>query len=182
MTNMDNLGVPQVANRAFVALAIEAGIEVTIKSLVGLARDKVSLLLGLKEALEENNPALAGALNVQTLDAIMEYLSVLPNAGVVDADKLPKLLNENGPAEVYGGRDNNDSSQVNFSYTAPPEGYTAEAYLDGVFVKHSTLAPSAGYVYDILANVVAGAHTLRVLYRNPDGDITRFSTVIVQIA
>lgn len=181
MTNIDNLGVPQVANRAFVALAIEAGIEVTIKSLVGLARDKVSLLLGLKEALEENNPALAGALNLQTLDAIMEYLSALPDAAVVDADKLPKLLNENGPSEVYGGRDDKDSSQINFSYTAPPEGYTAEVYLDGVFVKHSTLAPSAGYVYDILQKVDEGEHLLRVLYRAPKGNITNFSKVRVMI-
>jgi hypothetical protein len=178
MVEIRNIGVPQVANRAFVALAIEAGIEVVIRSLVGLADDKVTLLISLKTALYTNNPALADALNTQTLDAILNYMALDTNSAVLPVDQLPALLNRAGPAETYGGRDSNTPTQVNFSYTAPPENWTAEAYLDGVFVKHSTLAPTNGYVYDILTDVAPGEHTVRVLYRSPKNEITRFGTIV----
>lgn len=173
MVDLLNIGVPQVANRAFVALALEAGIETTLRSLIPLAMDKISLLAALKEALEPNNPQLAHALNTQTLDAIIAALDG-PDAAIVEADQLPELLNQAGPASVTAARDPGDATQVNITYTAPPNGFTAELYLDMVFVKHSTLAPSGGFVFDALFGVAPGAHTIRVLYRSANGQITRF--------
>lgn len=180
--SVNNIGTPQVANRAFVALAIEAGIEPVIRSLTGLATDKRTLLIGLVEALEVSNPPLAAGLNTQTLDAILNYMALDVDAAVLPADRLPELLDEDGPASVFAGRDGGDASQVNFSYNEPPSGYTAEVYLDGVFVKHSTLAATDGTVFDIIQNVAAGSHTVRVLYRRDATDsqpiaVTRFGPV-----
>ncbi len=173
MVDLVNIGVPQVANRGFVALAIDAGIETTLRSLVPLATDKITLLAALKAALLGSNEPLAVALNMQTLDMILAAIYG-PDAPVVDAAHLPEFLNQAGPASVSAARDSGDATQVNITYTAPPAGFTAEIYLDMVFVKHSTLAPSGGFVFDALFGVALGAHTIRVLYRSATGQITRF--------
>ncbi|HID72545.1 TPA: hypothetical protein EYP38_01270, partial [Candidatus Micrarchaeota archaeon] len=75
MVNLTNVNVPSVANRAFVPLAIEAGIETVIASLVPLAKDKRTLLAELVGALAQTNPALAAALNMDTLDAILRFMA-----------------------------------------------------------------------------------------------------------
>lgn len=182
MVDLVNLGTPQVANRAFVALAVEAGIETTIKSLVGLAMDKTSLLVALKEALIGSNAPLANALNTQTLDEILEYMASKSDPPVLEASKLPLMVDANGPASTSAARDGGVNTQINVTYTQPPANHTAEIYLDGIFAKHSTAAPSGGFVNDAISNVAAGAHTIRVLYRRTaDGAITRFGS-IVQIA
>lgn len=179
MANMINIGVSQVANRAFVPLAIEAGILSVIKSLIPLAADKLSLLASIKEALEASNAPLAAALNTQTLDAILDYMSDLESSPVLSVEKLPRLKNEAGPSSVSAARDAGAPTQVNVTYSAPPAGYTAEIYLDGVFQKHSIAAASGGFVNDFIANVpVDGvSHSIRVLYRTEDGSITRFGTL-----
>ena len=55
MTNLVNVGTAQIANRGFVALAVEAGIVTVIESLVLLAVDKRTLLGLLVDALTEDN-------------------------------------------------------------------------------------------------------------------------------
>lgn len=180
MVDMVNVGVPQVANRAFLPLAVEAGIVAVIQSLVPLATDKLSLLFSIKQALENSNPALANALNTQTLDAILAYMETLPSAFVVSADKLPSLENEAGPASVAAARDGGVPTQVNITYSAPPEEYTSEIYFDGVFRKHSMEAGSNGWVNEALANIPVDGqqHTIRVLFRTPDGNVTRFGPIV----
>lgn len=174
--NAENL-TGQVANRAFVALAVEAGIETVIASLVTLAKDRITLLGQLKAALQNTNPALAAALGVETLDAILVYMGT-KSAAVMPADELPILLNENGPAVVSAGRDQGATSQVNIGFSTPPEGYEAEIYLDGVYQKTSTQPDSGGTTFDILSNVAEGGHTVRVLYRRvSNGALTRFGPV-----
>ena len=177
--DMVNLGTPQVANRAFVALAIEAGIETTIRSLVLLAMDKISLLMALKEALIVNNEPLATALNLQTLDAILDYMALKSDPPVVNVSALPTLLDDDGPASTAAARDGGINTQINVTYSEPPSEHTAEIYLDGVFFKHSTATPVDGFVNDFVSGVAAGAHTIRVLYRRTlDGAITRFGSVM----
>jgi hypothetical protein len=180
MADLVNVGVPQVANRGFVALALEAGIETTIRSLVILAMDKITLLGALKDALQVENAPLADALNLQTLDAILTALAVLhgPNAAIVEANQLPELVSQAGPASVSAARDGGAPTQVNVTYTEPPATFTAEIYLDGVFVKHSTAVPGGGFVNDFIANVPPGAHVVRVLYRGAEGQITRFGPLV----
>lgn len=164
----------QVANRAFVPLAIEAGIEVVIASLVPLAKDKLTLLGQMKVALQDTNPALAAALGIETLTAILDYMAVKA-ATVVPADQLPVLLDQDGPSVVNAGRDGGTPTQINIGFTTPPVGFQAEIYLDGVYQKTSTQPDSGGNTFDILNDVAAGAHTVRVLYkRTSDGAITRF--------
>lgn len=179
--NITNLGMPQVANRAFVALAIEAGIEAVIRSLVGLAVDKYTLLVGLKQALEVPNKPLADALNFQTLDAIMDYISTKSGSAIVNANQLPSLLDADGPVSIAAAWQEGVPGQVNVTFNAPPEGWTSEIYLDGVFYKHSTEAGTEGWVNDSLQSVPAGAHTIRVLYRDGSGNISRFSLTIATI-
>jgi hypothetical protein len=56
--------------------------------------------------------------------------------------------------------------------------FTAEIYLDGVFVNHSTASPGGGFVNDFISNVSPGAHVVRVLYRGAEGQITRFGPLV----
>ena len=178
MANIANIGTPQVANRGFVALAVEAGIVTVIQSLVGLALDKRSLIIQIVEALEDSNPELAAAMNMQTLDAILDYVS-LTDAAVINASDLPALLDENGPVSVSAGWDGGSASseQINVTYSEPPAEYTAEIYLDGIFAKHSTVAPAAGYCNDAVSGIQVAISTVRVLYRDGDGNLTRFGTI-----
>lgn len=175
--NINNLGQPTVQARAFVLLAIEAGIAETIKSLVPLATTKLELVVALKNALEGSNLPLALALNVDNLDAILDYMALTGTSPVVN--KPPTFLDEAGPASVSAARDGGVSTQVNITFSAPQAGYTAEIYLDGVYMKDSTATPVEGWVNDSLSGVAAGSHTIRVLYRNDKGALTAFGPVAV---
>ena len=177
MADLVNVGVPQVMNRAFVALAVESGIESVLKSLLGLAMDQRQLLERVIDALEETNPTLAAAMNMDSLMAVIEYMQSQETAAVATKDHLPTLLNESGPASVSAARDGGVNTQVNITFSAPPEGYKAELYLDGIFQKVVQENPSAGFVNTLIANVSPGSHTIRVLFRNGDGDITKFGPI-----
>lgn len=166
-----NLGTPTIASRGFVPLAVEAGITATIESLVsGLAIDIKSLLVELKNELKDVNEPLAAALNLDNLAAIIAYMerndTGIMAASGLPVSSLPVLLDENGPSSVSAGRDGGDPAQINVGYSAPPDGYRAEIYLDGVFIKFSDLAPTNGTVWDIVTGVPVdgGAHNIRVLF------------------
>jgi len=184
-----NIGAPTIASRGFVPLAVEAGIANTIKSLIsGLALDARSLLLEIKSVLSADNEPLAAALNMDNLAAIIAYME-LSGTGIMAASglpvtRLPVLLDEDGPAVVSAGRDGGEPTQVNIGYSAPPDGYTAEIYLDGVFAKRSDLAPTGETVFDIVPGVPVDGlpHTIRVLFSTVDGETgeeqqTRFGPV-----
>lgn len=167
----------QVVNEAFVPLAIEAGIETVIKSLLTLATTKRELLVMVKAALAASNPRLANALGIQTLDAILRYMQKRA-AGIVLGEAIPELLDEDGPASVTVARDGAAPTQVNVTFSKPPNGYTARIYLDGVFQKLSAVTPTGQFMNDSLANVAAGARAVRVLYRrDSDGAQTRFGPI-----
>ncbi|MBZ0316341.1 MAG: hypothetical protein K8L91_07980 [Anaerolineae bacterium] len=167
----------QVVNDAFVPLAIEAGIETVIKSLLVLATTKRELLILVKAALAVSNPPLAKALGMQTLEAILKYMQKRA-AGIVMGEAIPELLDEDGPASVTVARDGTVNTQINVTFTKPANGYTPRIYLDGVFQKNSTVTPSGQFMNDSLANVPAGAHSIRVLFRrDTDGAQTRFGPI-----
>ncbi len=179
MANLTNIGVPTVANKAFVPLAVEAGIVDVIASIVTLAMDKRTLLERLVEALEETNPPLAAALNLDTLDAVLRYMATLPKAPVALTSELPEMLNENGPASVTAARDGGSPTQVNITFSDRPEGYKYGIYLDGVFQKVGNLAGVGGFVNEAIQDVAEDGqqHTIRVLFVNPDLAITRFGAI-----
>ncbi|HML21877.1 MAG TPA: hypothetical protein PKD09_09525 [Aggregatilinea sp.] len=180
MTDITNIGVPQVANQAFVPLAIEAGIEQVIRSLVPLATDKQTLLISLKTALSGSNPGLAAALNMDTLDAVLKYITALPGSPIVLAAALPEMLNADGPASVAAARDSNVTTQVNISFPSAPEGYGYGIYLDGLFRKQGNQAGTSGWVSESISDVPVDGqeHTIRVLYIKLDGGaLTRFGPV-----
>ncbi len=167
----------QVVNDAFVPLAIEAGIETVIKSLLTLATTKRQLLILVKAALAVSNPPLAKALGIQTLEAILKYMQKRA-AGIVMGEDIPELLDEDGPASVTVARDGTVNTQVNVTFNKPANGYTPRIYLDGVFQKNSTVTPSGQFMNDSLANIPAGAHQIRVLFRrDSDGAQTRFGPI-----
>ncbi|WP_119069198.1 hypothetical protein [Aggregatilinea lenta] len=180
MSDITNLGVPQVANQAFVPLAIEAGIEDVIRSLVPLATDKQTLLVNLVAALSGSNPGLAAAMNMDTLDAVLKYVTAQPGSPILLASALPDMLDEDGPASVTAARDASEPGQVNVSFNAPPDGYSYRLYLDGVFRRAGSQAGTGGWVSEALAGVAVDAHehTVRVLYvRAGTGALTRFGPV-----
>ena len=182
MPNIDNIGTPCVCNRAFVALAIEAGIEDTITSLIPLAMDKRSLLKAVVEALWEENRPLAEALNIDTLDAILAYIMSQARTPIVFAADLPTQLNRDGPASVSAARDGGTPAQVNvtFSDDASASPLTRYAiYLDGIFARTATYTHGSGWVNDSIPDVVEDAqpHTIRVLFVDDDLAITRFGPV-----
>ena len=177
VANLTNVGVPTVANKAFVALAVEAGIVDVIASIVTLAMDKRTLLEQLVDALDETNPPLAAALNLDTLDAILAYMAKLPKAPVALTSELPEMVNENGPASVTAARDGSVPGQVNVTFSDRPAGYRYAIYLDGVLQKVANLAGSGGFVNEAIQNVAAGPHTVRVLFVTDEMAITRFGPI-----
>lgn len=182
--NASNIGTPTIASRGFVPLAVEAGITQTIAALVsGLAVDARTLLLALKAALSDVNDPLAAALNMDNLAAIIAYME-RAGLGVIAASslpvsRLPVLLDQDGPASVTAARDGSQPTQINVTFSAPPDGYTYELYLDGVFQKAGNNTASNGWVNDAISDVPADAqpHTARVLFVDPNGDQTRFGPI-----
>ena len=179
MANLTNIGMAQIANRGFVALAVEAGIVGVIESLVLLAVDKKTLLGQLSDTLSSSNPELADALNTQTLDAIMAYMDTLDTSGVVEAQNLPVLMDEDGPVSVTANWNGGSpsSEQIDVTYWKPPVDYTAEIYLDGVFAKHSTVEPAGDYCFDAISGIQVAITNVRVLYRDGEGNLTRFGPI-----
>ena len=176
--SIKNIGSPQIANRGFVPLAVEAGIVPVIESFVGLATDKKTLLIEVVKALKNDNKELSESLNYQTMDAILLYMESL-DAGVVEARDLPVLLDEDGPVSVTAGWEGGDagSEQINVTYTEPPIDYTAEIYLDGIYAKHSTVAAVGGFCNDSVTNVTVSIETVRVLFRSADGSQSHFGPI-----
>lgn len=182
--NIDNIGIPQVANPAIVALAIDAGIVPLIESLVPLATDRISLLIALKEALgggaNPPNPELAAALNTQVLDAILGYMSSLPGARVVPAERVRRVLDHSGPLSLVAARDINALGQVNVTFNEIPPGFTSyELYVNERFWKAGTLPGVEGWVNEAIQDVPPGQQVIRVCYVNADNQMSRFSKVLL---
>jgi hypothetical protein len=179
MADLLNYGTPTVANKAFVPLAVEAGIVDVIASIVTLAMDKKTLLIRLVEALSDTNPELAAALNHDTLDAILRYMAKLPKAPVALTSELPEMVNESGPASVAAGRDGGTPTQVNVTFSDRPAGYRYAIYLDGVLQKVANLDGAAGYVNEAVSDVAVDGqqHTIRVLFVTDELAITRFGPI-----
>jgi hypothetical protein len=180
--NIDHIGTPSVCNRAFLPLAIEAGIEETITSLIPLAMDKRSLLKAVVEALWEENRPLAEALNIDTLDAVLAYIMSQARTPIVFACDLPTQLNRDGPASVSAARDGGTPAQVNVTCSeddAPTPLTRYAIYLDGIFARTATYTPDTGWVNDSVLDVPEDArqHTIRVLFVDDDLAITRFGPV-----
>lgn len=174
--NINNIGEPQYANVVFVPLALAAGIENLIKSLVPLAIDRRQLLILLVEALQDINPPLAAALNTQTLEAIMAVIAADPDAVVVPVDKLPATVNEDGPASVSAARDASVTSQVNISFPAPPQGGGYVIAVNEQPLKRVEVYTGGGdWVNEAIQGVPEAAEVhVRVLYLTADGAMTNF--------
>jgi hypothetical protein len=174
---INDLGAPSVVNVAFVPLAVEAGIIPTIKSLVGLSLSLPQLVVALHDALIGSNAPLAEAMNFDTVRALLAYMAESGESVVLGSD-LPVTLDQAGPASVSAGRDGGTPTQLNIGFSTPPEGFKGAIYLDGVYAKTSTQTGNPT-VFDILANVPAGYHTVRVLYkRDSDGAMSRFGQIV----
>ncbi len=182
--NIHNIGTPSVCNRAFVPLAIEAGIEDTIAGLIPLAMDRRTLLVAVVTALWDNNRPLAEALNLDTLDAVLRYMMSKGKTAIVFAEDLPVLLNRDGPASVTAQRDGGTPTQVNvtFAEDTAAEPLTRYAiYLDGIFQKTATYIPDTGWVNDTIPDVAENGqpHNIRVLLVDANLAITRFGPIAV---
>lgn len=194
MANINNYGAPQIANKAFVPLAIEAGIEAVITSLVTLATTEKALVVAVKDALEGSNPELAAAWNQQTQSAVLDFLAFKAKTAFALVKDLPDTVNEPGPASVSAGRDGSTPTQVNISFSGPPtvdvevddgaggvttvqKTYKYAIYLDGLFQKVGNNTAVEGWVNDYLSDVAAGSHTIRVLFVTPDNAITLFGPI-----
>lgn len=180
MVNVTNIGTPSIANKAFVPLAIEAGIETVITSLIPLAIDQRSLLIALVGALESANPALAAALNMDTLAAILRYMAQKPKTPIALAADLPVVVTDPGPVSVTAGRDGSAPTQINVTFSASPDGHTRYAiYLDAILQKIGILEAVGGYINDAIQNVPVDGlqHTIRVLYVTAEQAITLFGPI-----
>lgn len=140
---IQNIGVPQVANRAIIPLVFQSGIAEMVVDLVPIAVDKVTLLMMITRELEKAfaglppHPALDmnvfaevlnyiepgqvySAINMDVLDRVLETISDNPLSPVMLASRLPGITLTPGPAEVFAGRDPNDPSIVRVTFTEPP--------------------------------------------------------------
>jgi hypothetical protein len=185
--NLTGYGQPMVVNKAFVPLAIEAGIETTITSLIRYALTEKQLVIAVKEALLREDPqtgqpynaALAEAWNQGTQRAVLTFLAKKNATPFALASALPVTVPESGPAMVSAARDQAVVTQVNVSFSQPPEGYRYAIYYDGLLVKVGNETPSSGWVNESLADIPDDdlSHTIRVLFVTPDLALTLFGPV-----
>lgn len=178
MAEITNIGTPSIVNPGIIPLAIEAGIETTIRSLIGLGKDRRTLLIELKEALWESNQALSVALDSAVLDGILNYLADTGRPVALRSQDLPKMVNQDGPAGTWVSY---ADGTLSVTWTTPPTGWTSDIYVDGVLVKHSDVTDDVdGNADDTVTglSLSAGDHTVRVLYRrSEDGAMSRFGVV-----
>ncbi len=120
------------------------------------------------------------AINTDLLRYLLKYLDDKADAQVKTVSALPPLAPIDGPKEVFAGRNINKPEEVNITFTAPPEEYTYEIYLDLRYVKSGSLKDSGdGYVYETLSVPKDDQqHTVRVVYVTPEKNIGRFSTAV----
>jgi hypothetical protein len=183
MTNVTNISQSSVASRGFLPLAIEAGIEAVVESIVsGLALDITSLTIATIEAIEGTNKPLSEALRIDTMSAIVDYMyrsgSGIQAVSGLPTPSLPILVNTAGPVSVSAAFDGGTPTQVNITFSESPDAYTDyEIYLDGVYQKTGNNVPAGGFVNDSISDVAAGAHTIRVLYLTTDEEQTLFGPV-----
>lgn len=140
---IQNIGVPQVANRAIVPLVFQSGIVDMISDLVPVATDKQTLLLMITHELEKAfagqppHPALNmsvfaeilqyiqpgqvyTAINMDVLDKVLDAISEDPLSPLLKAENLPGTSLHPGPEEVQAARDANDPDIVHVVFTEPP--------------------------------------------------------------
>jgi len=175
-----NLGTPQIVEATFVAQAVDAGIIPTIKSLITLATDEVSLLADLKAALAVANPPLAEALGLDTLRAILRYMDKVDRS-IGYGEHIPELLDENGPAAIWPVY-YDDAGGERVEAGTPIEEQSHRAGFVGFHALiNGGLYHSGSLPADTTANLVIpvelppGEYTLRVCYVNADRDTTRLS-------
>jgi hypothetical protein len=185
--NLTGYGQPMVVNKAFVPLAIEAGIEATLTSLIRYGMTEKELVIAVKTELMQPDPAtgepynaeLAAAWNQATQKAVLNFLQLKHKTPFVTADSLPVTVPEAGPAMVSAARDQTVVTQVNVSFSQPPEGYQYAIYFDGILAKVGNEAPDSGWVNEALADIADDSlsHTIRVLFVTPDLALTLFGPV-----
>jgi len=195
---LNNIGTPQVANRALLPLAIEAGLLDLVRYLVPIAVDKRTLLERIIEALEQavaGNPHpclnmtvfqevlemirpgdVYNAINVDTLDRLLEIVNENPKAPVMEVKALPKMALVGSPPIVKAGRDRQKPTQVNVVFSAPPADAKYEIYLDLQLALIGNKDPDEdGYVYERLLVPEDGKrHSVRVLFNLPENRMTPF--------
>lgn len=203
---LNNIGTPQIGNRAIIQLAIEAGIAALIQSLVLFGMDRKTLLEKVAGVLQETmeamlgkpgkqaHPALNqaviaevltlmqpgdiwGAINTDVLDKLLDYLSIDPTAQVAPVRSLPQTVPVAGPDSLTTQRDAQTPTQVTVTFPAPPEGFDAyEVYVSYRMVKRGDNAPVDGVVTDVIA-LPEGSYSIRVLYVDRAGHrMSRFGT------
>lgn len=178
--DIKNVGTRQVVEATFLAQAVDAGIITTIKSLVNLAADEITLLIHLKTVLAEDNPPLAEALNLDTLRAILRY-AVTVDRGLGYADSIPDLLDANGPAAVwpvYYPDKNGDRVEIGtpIEEKASREGYEGfHVLIDGGLYYSGDLPTDSTANLVFTAKLLPGEHTLRVCYIDAECSTTRLS-------
>ncbi len=183
MANLNNINVPSVIGRGFLALAEEAGLTDTLTSILTLAQDEKTLLANVKAALFGPNPELADALNLDTLRLYLEYLERVGDPPLVYSRSAPTLIDEDGPASVVAADWGNDTYGVTFSEPtaeqraggAAFETYKYEIYANGVFMKSGNVAASGGFINESYTLVGAGSVLItRVLFINDNNEQSRF--------
>lgn len=175
MANLTNINDPQVANRAFVQIALDLGAESLIRSMVGeYAITEKRLLELLIGQLEGPQPDIAAALNIHSLRAIVSAIAVdLENATVMPVSGLIPLADEDGPASVTASRGTGKSVDVTFTdYPSITDAVvSAEVYIDRVFAKHVSTLASGGIVSTTVQVANDGKeHVIQVLYRIIDNN------------
>ena len=149
MANLDNIGVPQVANRAIIPIAIQAGLADLVAALVPMATNRLTLLVALVAELEKAQAYALGqsttpphatlnlavlqdvllhthpgeiyqAINTDVLTRLLDYIDADIAAPVMSVSKLPDTLHAPGPAIVTAERDPEDASALLILFSEPP--------------------------------------------------------------
>lgn len=170
---------PSVLPATFVAQAIDAGLDVTIISLVGLGKTEQQLLEMVKESLQTTNKPLADALTLDAFRAVLRYIAATRKNIALSA-AIPELLDADGPAAIwpvyYGGTE--AQAQIG---TPTEEDWKRARYVGFHLLLDGAIYYSGKLPADPADNIIApislpaGKYTARVCYFDAQGNITRLS-------
>lgn len=168
-----------IVSPLFVPLAVEAGIDYTIKTVVnGSPMELVDLVIALRSALWDVNRPLAEGINQASLTAILDYYAQTGEVVAIATNRLPSMIDQDGPGESFWVGYTNPI--LTCTWAEPPEGWDSLIAVDNIPLKLSKARSEGDGTSDDSLSIAlgTGTHTVRVCYRRQiDGALSRLSVI-----
>lgn len=165
---IDIQGGPIIVPATFVAQAIDAGLDDTIRSLVGLGMTERDLLVAVKTALVGVNDALVNALTSETLRAVLRYMADTSYSFTLGRD-LPDLLDADGPSAIWVAHSITPVEHLTITTPAEEEATRAlykgyHLLIDGQIYSSGALPANPANDIQVAVSLFPGNYQARICY------------------